>query len=1014
MDSRCALHKGSQLHFVNSNGGLQNFTINKEIGRGGSCIVYEAFLLSNSGDKKYYRIKECYPYKLDVKRKDDGALVPNKSCKQDYESFQEKFKNDFSLYNKIFYEETMYHYMPDQLDLYFYNNTNYIVSTFSAEKTLANYKVKDIKECICIVKKIAYVLHQIHNQQYLFLDLKPSNILIVDAFDSQIKLLDFDSLISKKIIENYNAQDSNKIRLSYSKGFAAIELEAAKIERLGAYTDVYSVGALLFWLLFGSTPTALDCEQDACINFDKVKYNTEQYNPKLFRCLSNFFRNTLSSFYFDRYQNMNDVFKELENIEKLTDLRNPFIVSTKVWGPKHVFGRDEELSLIDNFIKSKNDKCLYVTGIGGIGKSTLIRKYLSTHSDNFDVLLYMNFLGSTEKTISSDQNVCITTLNNADYKEAKVRYFDAKIKHIKQLTHDINAILVIDNFSGDIDCDTLEVLQIGCKVILISREAPKSNDFNVLNVGAISDFEHLTNILESNLGRCVTNKEKVLLPKLFNMLKCHSLSIELIAKQISSQHTTIEESLNLIENYGISGAGTESINYEKDGTTTSANIKKIINALFESDNLSAQQQNLLKIISFFCPSGININILKEIFELENFDEVNSLIRGGWVTIENNIVFMHPIIQDYVRQLEWFTIGVYYAQNMYDYFCNAIKFEFSKNNYLPSYALKNNDFSYKQYEQPFDKKKLDWLLDTSEEIINNSKFESDVTGLESYTNFKCEYLLNLPWSREEYILSSTQKLIDKKNIKSPIYIMRLYKKMLMIYLDKGQIDLAMQIIVTSKKLYKSCNLAEVRAIHFDMLTEYYDVLLNGAYDAESDSEKKLLKKLLNLLEKTIYFSKKYARQDIQHLYAESLLVKAIILIRSQKGNSKEIRMLIDDAEADILENTFAYADVRLTYFLTLAWYASLILCDIKATDCAVNNAIALAKEILPSDVDMIDGVIIPCANIYFELLCCEKSIEILQQGILICENHENIEVYERRKSELINYIKEVKSPKDNSI
>ena len=43
MDGRKALTPGTKLHFQNRNGGEVSYTITQEIGRGGSCIVYDAF-----------------------------------------------------------------------------------------------------------------------------------------------------------------------------------------------------------------------------------------------------------------------------------------------------------------------------------------------------------------------------------------------------------------------------------------------------------------------------------------------------------------------------------------------------------------------------------------------------------------------------------------------------------------------------------------------------------------------------------------------------------------------------------------------------------------------------------------------------------------------------------------------------------------------------------------------------------------------------------------------------------
>ena len=77
MDSRIALKPQTKLYFYDNEGGKILYTIVREIGRGSSCIVYEASHETTTGDRKLYRIKECYPYKLQIHREESGSLVPN-------------------------------------------------------------------------------------------------------------------------------------------------------------------------------------------------------------------------------------------------------------------------------------------------------------------------------------------------------------------------------------------------------------------------------------------------------------------------------------------------------------------------------------------------------------------------------------------------------------------------------------------------------------------------------------------------------------------------------------------------------------------------------------------------------------------------------------------------------------------------------------------------------------------------------------------------------------------------
>ena len=71
MDSRAALKAGTTLRF---NDGWE-YTITDELARGGASIVYNAYYIDNLGTKKAVRIKECYPFRCNLRRSSDGNLL---------------------------------------------------------------------------------------------------------------------------------------------------------------------------------------------------------------------------------------------------------------------------------------------------------------------------------------------------------------------------------------------------------------------------------------------------------------------------------------------------------------------------------------------------------------------------------------------------------------------------------------------------------------------------------------------------------------------------------------------------------------------------------------------------------------------------------------------------------------------------------------------------------------------------------------------------------------------------
>ena len=280
MDGRCALNKGTKLTLHNSEGGLVSYIIQKEIGRGGSCIVYDASYTDNLGNPKLVRVKECYPHALKLTRREDGSLEADERDQQDFEIHKCRLIDAYQQNHDLFSLPALSNYVSNTSDIYEQGGTVYIVSTWSNSETLEDHHCMSLRECALLLASAGRVVQRIHEAGYLYLDLKPENILTITGSTDLVQLFDFDSMVSMADLAKQKA-----VRASYTKGFAPLEQQTGKLRKLGWHSDVYSLGAVLFYEMWGHTPTAFDCDTSATFDFERMAF-AGTYQDRLYRELN--------------------------------------------------------------------------------------------------------------------------------------------------------------------------------------------------------------------------------------------------------------------------------------------------------------------------------------------------------------------------------------------------------------------------------------------------------------------------------------------------------------------------------------------------------------------------------------------------------------------------------------------------------------------------------------------------------------------------------------------------------
>ena len=141
------------------------------------------------------------------------------------------------------------------IDIFEENETVYYVMPYLTGGSLEDYVKKhgtlSESEAMRYVKQIASALKYMHEEQHIcHYDVKPTNILLDNKGNAV--LIDFD--ISKYYDDS--GHETTTTPIGMSEGYAPIEQYQQNVEEFSSVSDVYALGATLYFLLHGKRPVS--------------------------------------------------------------------------------------------------------------------------------------------------------------------------------------------------------------------------------------------------------------------------------------------------------------------------------------------------------------------------------------------------------------------------------------------------------------------------------------------------------------------------------------------------------------------------------------------------------------------------------------------------------------------------------------------------------------------------------------------------------------------------------------
>lgn len=641
-DGRTTLKSGSKITLD------KDYKIIREIGRGASCIVYEATYTDAKELEHYVRIKEFFPFEVNIERENDELIVKS-GYQAKYAELKKQFEEAYLKNVEIKKIVGLVNYTVDSLETYEKNNTVYSIMTTIEGEDYEKYRDENLSSVFNRVGKLCSILNKYHKHDYLHLDIKPANILITQE---SMYLFDFDSIISKDELKS-----SATLRISCSRGFSAPELMMGAQNAICEATDIFSLGAIVYYKMFGKVPGLKERQRNAVYNYDDICSNFEkiEYPKKFYEKMDEFFHKTLASAPGSRYQSMVDVGDILRELEGLTNKTSLLVDNFKIDNSSNFVGRQKEIRDIEKAFEDTN--FIFLSGMGGIGKTELAKQVASKLRKNgtVDRVAFLNYEHNLKDTICSHN----LAFSNWEEEEIDSVTVDKKIKKLREVTDKPGIyggdLIIIDNLDEfDIETEVellLELVNCKAKFIFTRREENLGVDLGTkeIEVSQMSDSTELWEVFRKNNSHNYSEDEVDRIFKIIDFVDRHTMTVVLIAKYLrDTKEQPSYFSEKLLEKEGITNTGEKRVLHTKIVKKPVGTVNQHLLALFDLSQFDKAEKELLSCLSLFGAVKLKRSFLVHLFNGLDVDEVlDQLIIKGWVEENDEKISLHQVILDLI-------------------------------------------------------------------------------------------------------------------------------------------------------------------------------------------------------------------------------------------------------------------------------------------------------------------------------------------------------------------------------
>ena len=298
------------------NGG--KYIIENKISEGGFGITYKAV---QTGLYRPVCIKEYFLAGRCVRNTQAKTVQLQGISDAMYEKYRQAFVKEAQTVASLHHPNIV-----EVIDIFDENNTSYMVMSFIEGRSLQS--IVDTSgplsypDAVNYMAQVTSAVEYIHKHKILHRDIKPENIMV--TADYKAILIDFGSAREFE-------QDKTQMHTSMlTHGYAPPEQYTAN-SRKGSYTDIYALGATLYFILTGKVPL------EAAARLTEPLVEPKQLNPSIPEEGNRTIVKAMKLKKEERYQLVQDFMNDLKNVRggsggKSGGIRNAKAKRLVLWG----------------------------------------------------------------------------------------------------------------------------------------------------------------------------------------------------------------------------------------------------------------------------------------------------------------------------------------------------------------------------------------------------------------------------------------------------------------------------------------------------------------------------------------------------------------------------------------------------------------------------------------------------------------------------------------------------------